>query len=76
MSPHSKPADAQIPDDHIIVIFGATGDLASRKILPGLFHLAAAGLLPRRYRIIGVSRSATVESSDAFRDLAREAVQE
>jgi glucose-6-phosphate 1-dehydrogenase len=76
MSPHTKLADKEIPDDHIIVIFGATGDLARRKILPGLFHLAAAGLLPRHYRIIGVSRSATCESSEAFRDLALEAVQE
>ena len=29
-----------VPDDHIIVLFGATGDLARRKLLPGLFHLA------------------------------------
>ncbi|HVB70604.1 MAG TPA: glucose-6-phosphate dehydrogenase [Acidimicrobiales bacterium] len=76
MSPHSKLADTDIPDDHIIVIFGATGDLAKRKILPGLFHLAAAGLLPHHYRIIGVSRSAMVESSDAFRDQALEAILE
>ena len=37
-----------IPDDHVIVLFGATGDLAKRKLLPGLYHLAAAGLLPER----------------------------
>ncbi len=43
------------PDDHVIVLFGATGDLAKRKLLPGLFHLAAANLLPRKYRIIGSS---------------------
>ena len=35
------------PDNHVIVLFGATGDLAKRKLLPGLFHLHAAGLLPR-----------------------------
>ena len=46
-----------IPDDHVIVIFGATGDLAKRKLLPGLFHLANAGLLPKKYRIIGSSKS-------------------
>ena len=39
------------PDDHVIVLFGATGDLARRKLLPGLFHLHAAGLLPGGYRI-------------------------
>ena len=43
------------PDDHVIVLFGATGDLAKRKLLPGLFHLHAAGLLPHEYRIIGSS---------------------
>jgi glucose-6-phosphate 1-dehydrogenase len=46
------------PDNHVIVVFGATGDLARRKLLPGLFHLAAAGLMPDRYRIIGSSRRA------------------
>ena len=43
------------PDNHVIVLFGATGDLAKRKLLPGLFHLHAAGLLPKEYRIIGAS---------------------
>ena len=36
------------PDDHVIVMFGATGDLARRKLLPGLFRLAVAGLMPER----------------------------
>jgi glucose-6-phosphate 1-dehydrogenase len=40
------------PDNHVIVLFGATGDLAKRKLLPGLFHLHAAGLLPKEYRNI------------------------
>ena len=34
---------AQRPENHVIVLFGATGDLARRKLLPGLFHLHAAG---------------------------------
>jgi glucose-6-phosphate 1-dehydrogenase len=41
------------PDDRVIVLFGAGGDLARRKLLPGLFHLHMAGLLPREYRIVG-----------------------
>ncbi|MDQ3351522.1 MAG: glucose-6-phosphate dehydrogenase, partial [Actinomycetota bacterium] len=41
-------------DPHVIVLFGATGDLARRKLLPGLLHLARAGLLPE-CRIIGTS---------------------
>jgi len=44
------------PANHVIVLYGATGDLARRKILPGLFHLSTVGLLPRHYQIVGVSR--------------------
>ncbi len=43
------------PGNHVIVLFGATGDLAKRKLLPGLFHLSVAGLLPDNYRIIGTA---------------------
>ncbi len=39
---------------HLVVLVGATGDLARRKLLPGLFHLASAGFIPG-CRIIGVS---------------------
>jgi glucose-6-phosphate 1-dehydrogenase len=45
------------PDDHVLVLFGATGDLARRKLLPGLFRLEHAGLMPERYRIVGTSRA-------------------
>ena len=38
----------------VVVLFGATGDLARRKLWPGLFHLATAGFIPG-CRIIGVS---------------------
>jgi glucose-6-phosphate 1-dehydrogenase len=62
------------PDDHVIVLFGATGDLAKRKILPGLYHLSRAGLLPRRYRIIGSSPAAFGLTEDEFRDHALDAV--
>jgi glucose-6-phosphate 1-dehydrogenase len=40
----------------VIVLFGATGDLARRKLLPGMLHLTAAGLMPERFRIICTSR--------------------
>ena len=36
------------PADTVIVLFGATGDLAKRKLLPGLFHLYELGLMPER----------------------------
>jgi glucose-6-phosphate 1-dehydrogenase len=64
------------PDDHVIVLFGATGDLAKRKLLPGLFHLAAAGLLPHRYRIIGSSPARFALSNEQFRAHARQAAQD
>ncbi|MCW1956824.1 glucose-6-phosphate dehydrogenase [uncultured Lentibacter sp.] len=40
-----------------LVVFGASGDLAQRKILPGLFHRFAVGQMPEAARIIGVARS-------------------
>ncbi len=51
---------------HVIVLFGATGDLARRKLLPGLFHLAQAGLLPE-CRIVGTSLDDF--DDDGFRDV-------
>ena len=64
------------PDNHVIVLFGATGDLAKRKLLPGLFHLAAAGLLPRKYRIIGSSPAKFAMSTEEFRSHAKQAAQD
>lgn len=64
---------AQVPRDQVIVLFGATGDLARRKLLPGMFHLARVGLMPQRFRIIGAARSAI--EVDEFREMAREAVE-
>ncbi len=63
----------QVPEDQVIVLFGATGDLAKRKLLPGLFHLARVGLMPRRFRIIGAARKPL--EVEEFRELARESVQ-
>ncbi len=39
-----------------LVIFGATGDLARRKLLPALYNLAHDGALPERFHLVGVSR--------------------
>ena len=47
-------AEADALQPHVIVLFGATGDLARRKLLPGLLRLSQSGLLPE-YRIIGTS---------------------
>lgn len=61
------------PDNHVIVLFGATGDLAKRKLLPGLFHLHAAGLLPREYRVVGTSPPSFALTEEQFRAHAKEA---
>jgi glucose-6-phosphate 1-dehydrogenase len=61
-----KPAEPQA-----VVIFGASGDLTKRKLLPAFFHLFKEGLLPRGFAIVGYART---EMSDAdFRNRAKEA---
>ncbi|WP_282642747.1 glucose-6-phosphate dehydrogenase [Xanthobacter autotrophicus] len=56
-----------------IIVFGATGDLARRKLLPALFERDLAGQMPDEARIIGVSRRPMARA--AFQDFAREAVE-
>ena len=57
----------------VVVLFGATGDLSRRKLLPGLFHLAGSGFIPK-CRIIGVSLDDI--DADGFRAIARDALAE
>ena len=57
----------------VVVLFGATGDLAHRKLLPGLFYLAHAGFIPN-CRIVGVSLDDM--NADGFRAAARKALDE
>src|SRR5690606_7929818 len=58
----------------LFCLFGATGDLARRKILPALYRLYASGAAPNVY-ILGVTRSGDVDDT-AFRGIAREALGE
>ncbi|MGN6585865.1 MAG: glucose-6-phosphate dehydrogenase, partial [Solirubrobacterales bacterium] len=60
------------PQDQVIVLFGATGDLAKRKLLPGMYHLMRVGLMPERFRIIGAARRAL--DDEEFRELALDSV--
>src|SRR5579863_1122035 len=46
----------RIPEPAVMVIFGASGDLTKRKLLPALFHLRQNNLLPKQYAIVGVAR--------------------
>ncbi len=61
-------------DDFDLVIFGGSGDLAKRKILPGLYRRFVAGQMPETARIIGAARSDY--SDEDYRQVAREAVEE
>jgi glucose-6-phosphate 1-dehydrogenase len=61
------------PGPYVIVLFGATGDLAKRKLLPGLYHLFVAGLLPDKFALIGTSPPEFAVSEDDFRKHARSA---
>ena len=46
----------RLPDPCLVVIFGASGDLTKRKLLPALFHLEQQGLLPEQFSVVGVAR--------------------
>jgi glucose-6-phosphate 1-dehydrogenase len=57
-----------------LIIFGATGDLAHRKLLPALYNLAHEGALPERFKLIGVARRE--KGHDDFQHEARQSILE
>ena len=57
-----------------LVIFGGTGDLTKRKLLPAIYNLAHEGALPERFNLIGVSRSDIPH--DDYRDMARDSIKQ
>lgn len=62
------------PENQILVIFGASGDLAKRKLIPSLFDLFDQDLLPDQFAIIGAGRSDL--GDDNFRNSMREGIEE
>jgi glucose-6-phosphate 1-dehydrogenase len=56
----------QVPEGCAFVIFGATGDLTHRLVIPALYNLAEANLLPEKFCVVGVTRKEM--SSDDLRD--------
>jgi glucose-6-phosphate 1-dehydrogenase len=70
----STPANlpARPPDPCTVVLFGATGDLAHRKIFPALFHLAKGGELPSPFGVVATSTS--VGSNEVYRAQLRQSV--
>src|SRR5688500_5116426 len=57
-----------------LVIFGATGDLAHRKLLPALYNLAHEGALPERFKLVGIARRE--KGKEDFRGEARQSILE
>src|SRR6202022_4222384 len=56
-APHAPAAPGErIPHPCTVAIFGASGALTKRKLLPALYHLEQAGLLPEKISVIGVAR--------------------
>jgi glucose-6-phosphate 1-dehydrogenase len=69
------PPGMECPSDPCaIVIFGATGDLTKRKLLPSLYNLRSNGLLPRDFALVGVVRKPM--DDEAFRDLMSAEIRE
>jgi glucose-6-phosphate 1-dehydrogenase len=62
------------PDPCILVIFGASGDLTAKKLMPALYSLAYRRLLPEKFGIVGAARSEG--NDDEFRERMKQAVQE
>jgi len=60
------PPAQQTSSDCLIVIFGASGDLTKRKLVPGLYELKQGGKLPEHYGVLGISRSKYTD--DSFRE--------
>ena len=57
----------------VVVIFGASGDLAARKLIPAIYNLSVDNLLPNNFRLIGFGRK--LISNQEFRRLMREALE-
>jgi glucose-6-phosphate 1-dehydrogenase len=51
-----------IPESHIIVIFGASGDLTKRKLIPAIYELYSSHLLPKRFAVLGASRTTLTDN--------------
>src|ERR687895_2372221 len=62
----------RVPEPGVMVIFGASGDLTARKLVPALYDLAAARRLPMEFAVVGISR--TEMSHDEFRERLRDAL--
>ena len=65
-------------DPVTLVIFGASGDLSKRKLIPALYHLRSAGYLPERYAVVGFSRTPMTDQTyrESMLEVLRQNVQD
>jgi len=72
-SPIEKLSQEPLPtgDSCVLVIFGASGDLTKRKLIPGLYNLACVGCMNPQFEVLGIGR--TPMSSEEFRKKSGEA---
>ncbi len=81
MQPVFQPGESSViqgmierhPGPCSMVIFGASGDLAKRKLFPALYSLAKGGELPEKFAVIGISRS--IPDDKSLRGVVRESLQ-
>ncbi len=71
---NADPAEQAHPDPCCFVIFGASGDLTRRLLLPALYNLAATDLMPERFALVGVARGE--DTDDNFRATLEEALKQ
>ena len=64
----------RVPDPSIMVLFGATGDLAHRKVIPALYHLWRTNLLPHEFMLVAIGRRPY--SDESFREEVHTALEE
>jgi glucose-6-phosphate 1-dehydrogenase len=63
-------AKPRVPDSCCFVVFGITGDLAHRLVIPALYNLAESGLLPEKFCVVGITRT-EVQSATLHDDLMK-----
>ena len=69
----SEVARPPVADPCALVIFGATGDLTKRLVVPALYNLSRTGMLPKNFALIGVAR--TEQTTEAWRDQLHETLE-
>ncbi len=73
-SPSGKTTRTAVTQPCTVVIFGASGDLTRRKLIPALYNLLLDGLLPENFVVLGLGRKAL--SDEDFRAIAREGIEQ